>query len=77
MSRAWITATEQKNEQYEHLLRKYRERFPDADKNQLIKKFNSLRTNFRKGLKRIKGSIHGVIIFSSSSNDVASSHRKF
>jgi hypothetical protein len=26
---------------YEHLLRKYRERLPDADKNQLIKKFNS------------------------------------
>ena len=44
-----------KNEQYEHLLRKYRERFPDADKNQLIKKFNSLHTNFRKGLKQIKG----------------------
>ena len=33
-----------KKEQYEHLLRKYIERFPDADKNQLIKKFNSLRT---------------------------------
>ena len=49
---------EKKKEQYEHLLRKYRDRFPDADKNQLIKKFNSLRTNFRKGLKRIKGSIH-------------------
>jgi len=32
------------------------ERFPDADKNQLIKKFNSLRTNFRKELKRIKDS---------------------
>jgi hypothetical protein len=31
----------EKNEKYEHLLRKYRERFPDADKNQLIKKFNS------------------------------------
>jgi hypothetical protein len=30
-----------KNEKYEHLLRKYRERFPDADKNQLITKFNS------------------------------------
>jgi hypothetical protein len=27
-----------KKEQYEHLLRKYRERFPDADKNQLIKR---------------------------------------
>jgi hypothetical protein len=31
----------EKNEKYEHLLRKYRERFPDADKNQLINKFNS------------------------------------
>jgi hypothetical protein len=27
------------NEQYEHLLRKYIERLPDADKNHLIKKF--------------------------------------
>jgi hypothetical protein len=43
----------EKNEQYEHLLRKYRERFPDADKNQLIKKFNSLHTNFKKELMRI------------------------
>jgi hypothetical protein len=33
------------------------ERFPDADKNRLIKKFNSLRTNFRKELKRIKDSL--------------------
>ena len=30
-----------KKEQYEHLLRKYREIFPDADKNQLIKKKKS------------------------------------
>jgi hypothetical protein len=29
-----------RNEQYEHLLREYRERFRDADKNQLTKKFN-------------------------------------
>jgi len=36
------------------LLPKYRERFPDDDKNQSIKKFNSLHTNFRKELKRIK-----------------------
>jgi hypothetical protein len=33
MSRARITVTEQKKEQYEHLLRKYRERLPDVDKN--------------------------------------------
>lgn len=43
-----------KNEQYEQLLRKYREYYPDADKSQLVKKFNSLRTNFRKELNRIK-----------------------
>jgi hypothetical protein len=45
-----------KKDIYEHLLRKYGERFPDADKNQLIKKFNSLRTNFGKEFKRIKDS---------------------
>jgi uncharacterized membrane protein YukC len=38
------------------LLRKYKERLPDADKNQLIKKLNSLLTNFRKELKRLKDS---------------------
>jgi hypothetical protein len=49
---------EKKKEQYEHLLRKYIYiyRFPDADKNQLIKKCNSLHTNFRKELKRLKDS---------------------
>ncbi|KAF5294604.1 hypothetical protein FQA39_LY13363 [Lamprigera yunnana] len=45
-----------KNEQYNNLLRKYREYYPDADKAQLVKKFNSLRTNFRKELKQIKDS---------------------
>jgi hypothetical protein len=45
-----------KIEQYEQLLRKYTERFPDADKNKLIKGLNSLRANFRKELKRIKDS---------------------
>jgi hypothetical protein len=40
-----------KEEQYEHLLGKYRERFPDADNNQLIKKLNSYCANFRKELK--------------------------
>jgi Zn-dependent M32 family carboxypeptidase len=45
-----------KKEQYEYLLRKYRERIPDADENQLIKIFNSLPTDFRKELKRIKDS---------------------
>lgn len=47
---------QKKNEQYEQLLRKYREKYPEADKSQLVKKFNSLRTNFRKELKRIKDS---------------------
>ena len=46
----------EKKEQYERLIRKYRERFPDADKDHLIKKINSLRTNFRKEFKRIKDS---------------------
>lgn len=45
-----------KNEQYEQLLHKYREYYSEADKAQLVKKFNSLRTNFRKELKRIKDS---------------------
>ncbi|KAF5297809.1 hypothetical protein FQA39_LY11958 [Lamprigera yunnana] len=45
-----------KTEQYNNLLRKYREYYPDADKAQLVKKCNSLRTNFRKELKPIKDS---------------------
>jgi hypothetical protein len=44
MSRVRITATGwREKEQYEHPFSKYRERFPDADKNQLIKKLHSLR----------------------------------
>nr|CAI5860557.1 unnamed protein product [Callosobruchus analis] len=45
-----------KNEQYEELLRKYKGKYPDAEKQQLAKKINSLRTNFRKELKRISDS---------------------
>lgn len=45
-----------KKEQYDQLLQKYKEKYPDADKQQLVKKFNSLRTNFRKELKRIRDS---------------------
>jgi hypothetical protein len=71
-----------KNEQHEHLLRKYRERFPDDDEIYLIKKVKSFRTNFRKKLKLAcmnsisHGSspfflIRGLIIFNSSSDDVA------
>lgn len=43
-----------KNEQYDVLIEKYRENFPDADKQEVIKKVNSLRTNFRKELKMIR-----------------------
>jgi len=38
------------------------EGFPDADKNGLIKKFNSLRTNFRNELKWIKDSEKKVLL---------------
>jgi hypothetical protein len=55
-SKDYSNRMKNKNEQYEHLLHKYTARFPDADKNQLIKKLNSLRTDFRKELKRIKDS---------------------
>ncbi|XP_055625146.1 uncharacterized protein LOC129777318 [Toxorhynchites rutilus septentrionalis] len=43
-----------KIEQYDVLIEKYRENAPDADKQDVIKKINSLRTNFRKELKRIR-----------------------
>lgn len=50
-----------KNEEYEKLLCKYRERFPDADKNDVIKKINSLRTNFRREVKKIDASTKSEI----------------
>ncbi|XP_076030375.1 uncharacterized protein LOC143018671 [Oratosquilla oratoria] len=43
-----------KGEQYEVLIEKYREKYPDGDKQQVINKVNSLRTIFRKELKRIR-----------------------
>lgn len=43
-----------KSEQYDVLIEKYREQYPDADKQEVIKKINSLRTNFRKELKRLR-----------------------
>ena len=43
-----------KGEQYEVLIEKYRENYPDAEKQDVIKKINSLRTNFRKELNRIR-----------------------
>lgn len=43
-----------KNEQYDELLQKYNEKYPEADRKALVKKINSLRTNFRKESRRIK-----------------------
>ncbi|KAK8395762.1 hypothetical protein O3P69_005693 [Scylla paramamosain] len=43
-----------KGEQYDVLIEKYREKYPDAEKQEVVKKVNSLRTNFRKELKRIR-----------------------
>lgn len=43
-----------KGEQYDVLIEKYREKYPDAEKQEVVKKINSLRTNFRKELKRIR-----------------------
>ncbi|XP_076677505.1 uncharacterized protein LOC143373795 [Andrena cerasifolii] len=41
-----------RTEDYKQLLCKYKEKYPTADKQEFIKK-NSLRTNFRKELKRL------------------------
>lgn len=41
---------------YETLLAKYRERYPTATKDDLTKKINSLRTNYRKELKKVQDS---------------------
>nr|XP_014085419.1 uncharacterized protein LOC106614276 [Bactrocera oleae] len=43
---------ESKAIQYNILLEKYRERYPDADKNDIKRKMSSLRTNIRRELKR-------------------------
>lgn len=43
-----------KSEQYDVLVEKYREKYPNADKQEVVKKTNSLRTNFLKKLKRIR-----------------------
>lgn len=47
---------QKKNDAYEVLLGKYKEKYPDATREDVTKKFNSLRTNFRKELKRINDS---------------------
>ncbi|ESO88420.1 hypothetical protein LOTGIDRAFT_96729, partial [Lottia gigantea] len=46
-----------KDEAYKVLLKKYRERFEDATKEDLKKRLNSLRTNFRKELKKVNDSV--------------------
>ncbi|XP_022201818.2 uncharacterized protein LOC111058586 [Nilaparvata lugens] len=45
---------DKKAEQYEVLIEKYRERHPNADRKEVVKKINSLRTNFRKQVKRVR-----------------------
>lgn len=47
---------EKKNQAMERLLQFYQGRYPAATTEDLKKKFNSLRTNFRKELKKIKDS---------------------
>ncbi|XP_043277901.1 uncharacterized protein [Venturia canescens] len=48
---------DQKNMAYDLLLTKYKEMFPQATKEDLKKKFNSLRTNYRKELKKYLNSM--------------------
>ncbi|KAJ0170296.1 hypothetical protein K1T71_014224 [Dendrolimus kikuchii] len=43
---------QKKNNAYNILLRKYRQMYPEATKEDVKKKFNSLRTNYRKELKK-------------------------
>lgn len=45
-----------KNHAYDVLLKKYQERFPTATLDDVKKKFNSLRTNYRKELKKVNDS---------------------
>jgi len=45
-----------KNHAYDILLKKYQERFPTATLDDVKKKFNSLRTNYRKELKKVNDS---------------------
>ncbi|XP_055844806.1 uncharacterized protein LOC129911143 isoform X3 [Episyrphus balteatus] len=46
-----------KNEQYETLLKKYNEKYPEATKKELSQKINALRTNYRRELKRMSALI--------------------
>lgn len=47
-----------KNIAYQVLVDKYKEVEPDADRNTVTKKLNSLRTNFRKELLKVRNSRH-------------------
>nr|CAD7406610.1 unnamed protein product [Timema poppensis] len=47
---------DKKAQAYEKLLELYHERYPKATREDLAKKFNSLRTNFRKDLKKMNDS---------------------
>ncbi|KAF5287834.1 hypothetical protein FQA39_LY15666 [Lamprigera yunnana] len=52
-------------EQGDVLIGKYREKYTNAEKQEMVKKINSLRTNFRKELKRIRAvekSLHNVVV---------------
>lgn len=44
---------QKKNDAYGILVNKFRERYPEADREFVKKKINSLRTNYRKELKKI------------------------
>ncbi|XP_055918554.1 uncharacterized protein LOC129950652 [Eupeodes corollae] len=44
-----------KNNQYENRLKKYQEKYPEATKKDVSQKINTLRTNYRRELKRISG----------------------
>lgn len=43
-----------KEQKYDILLKKFREKHPNGDKIQLKKKINGLRTNYRRELKRLR-----------------------
>lgn len=50
------TDKQKKNDSYDILVEKYRERFPDATREDVKKKINVLRTNFRKELRKTEDS---------------------
>lgn len=46
---------QEKNEAYDVLIKKFREKYPESTREDVTRKINSLRTNFRKEVKRING----------------------